>query len=136
MKKPCKTCPWRKGSPKLTVTKSGDPARFVGQAHGPFWLPCHSSSGYDENTRNVEHKQCVGAAMFRDLVGVAERLPAQLAKQKGDPNIVFGSPAEFLAHHAQIPAWVAESFLQEHPPSSLLVSELALQGVAPLKKKA
>lgn len=130
MKKPCMTCPWRRGSPGLVEMGNGDPARFIGQAHGAFWLPCHSSKGYDDDTREPGHKQCVGAAMFRDLVGVAEKLPEQLAKHKGDPSIVFDTPAEFLAHHAQVQEYVAEAWLANNPPDRLLVREMMRSGTS------
>jgi hypothetical protein len=133
-KQPCKTCPW---SRKIEPGQTGGahPFKFIGQAEGPFWLPCHSSPGYEEDRRNQEHRQCAGAAMYRDLAGIAERLPDGLHRLEGDAELVFASPAEFLAHHAKMKPEEAEEEMLRYPPSLLLQYEMAQIGVQPMFRR-
>ena len=43
--------------------------------------------------------QCAGAAIFRQKIGVADRLPDALLKIKEDDSNVFATLHEFIAHH-------------------------------------
>lgn len=122
-KKPCPECPFARATEPDTLG-GRDASVYVGQAYGPFWLPCHMAAGYEENKRDPELPQCAGAAMHRDLIGVAPSLPDGLHKLEGDPELVFSTPEEFVAHHRKIPLTEARRYLRENPPRKLLMEEL------------
>lgn len=100
--KPCRDCPFTRACPPGKLGGSSA-LTFVGQVHGPFWLPCHSHTNYaDPNWKtDISKPQCAGAAMFRANVGVAELMPDGLLAATPDAS-VFASAAEFLAHHAPV----------------------------------
>lgn len=126
--KPCKTCPFLRSVKPGALGGGKGPDTFIGQAYGPFWLPCHSSKGYDVNDRktqvNPANEQCRGAAIFRANVEVAPLLPKGLLALPTDKELVFGTPAEFLSHHAKISEATATLFLQLSPPAFLAWVEL------------
>ena len=111
MKTPCNTCPFRRdvqpgalgGSPVTT---------FVGQVHGPFWLPCHSFTNYSDPNWKTDYSkpQCVGAAIYR-ANAVRHQLPEALLKMEPDHKLVFSTPEQFLSHHLRIPPSFAASAL-------------------------
>lgn len=124
-RKPCAECPFSR-----TVTPGAlggsDPTVYIGQAFGAFWLPCHMSSGYmDNRADHAKHRQCAGAAMYRDLNGLSDLMPEMILALRGDPNLVFSSHAEFLAHHTGSSVEEATEFLKTTPPGELLRIELA-----------
>lgn len=125
MRRPCKECPFAKSTPPDKGQKF-DSLQYVGQIRGPFWLPCHMSKGYEENRLDHErHEQCAGAAMHRDLVGVAGRMPDQLLKLEGDEQVVFKTHEEFVAHHEQVPIDVAQmGFRLAASPDDLMKLEM------------
>jgi hypothetical protein len=111
VKTPCPGCAFRRDITPGALG-GGTPEQFIGQAHGPFQIPCHAHYGersYSEVHAECEEiPQCAGAAIYRANVGVAEALPAQLHKLPADKENVFATPAEFIAHHHQVPdvKWV------------------------------
>jgi hypothetical protein len=124
-RKPCAQCPFSR-----TVTPGAlggaDPTVYVGQSVGAFWLPCHMSPGYAKNRADhAAHRQCAGAAMYRDLNGLSDQMPATLLALRGDPKLVFSSHAEFLAHHTGSTVAEATEFLRTTPPGVLHRIELA-----------
>lgn len=128
LKKPCKACPFSRACPP-GKTGGSDPAIFVGQAVGPFWLPCHQTQNFkDPNWKNdMSVRQCAGAAIFRANVGVAESIAAvaeQLLRLPADTGLVFHSFAELLAHHRQVSIDEAEKSLEITTPRDLLRIEL------------
>ena len=123
-KKPCRSCPWARTTVAGAIGGS-DPLVFIGQAHAPFWLPCHNSPGYEEDRRNPNHRQCAGAAMYRDLAGVSSRLSNRLYKIDGDPSLVFATAEEFVAHHAQVPLDEAALVLSLLTPENLASVEMS-----------
>lgn len=125
--KPCSTCPFRK-TVEPGATGGSDPTVFIGQAFGPFFLPCHSSPGYEEGRRSTKHIQCAGAAIFRANCKVDKLMPKQLLSLPPDRELVFYGPHDFLAHHLQseIKAWLILSIT---PPTTLLQMELSKNGV-------
>jgi hypothetical protein len=131
--KPCKGCPFRRDTPAGDL--GGSPTTtYVGQAHGPFWLPCHNSAGYGPETRrDPTHHQCAGAAIFRANTGRAELMPPALLHLPADTTEVFGSYAEFVAHHEEMSVEMAKTCLEILPPDRLMVCELSRQGAAPIK---
>jgi hypothetical protein len=131
LKRPCDKCPFSRAIAP-GGTGGADPLVYVGQAFGPFWLPCHKASGFDERGRcniGAEIPQCAGAAIYRANAGTAARLPAQLHALPADPVAVFASPAELVAHHMEISRDEAEAILQRRTPLELLKAELRKQEV-------
>ena len=95
-----KGCPYgRKTDRSYLKERGADVRRFIGQAVGPFLLPCHTFADKENWPLDVARPQCVGAAMFRDAIGVGDKMPAQLTRAKFDPEHVFGTLAEYLAYH-------------------------------------
>lgn len=94
-KKPCAECPFARATPWAGKV---DPFRLMGQAFGPFMLPCHMDHGYTPGDANPEVIPCIGAAIFRANVGFADRLPDIIAKAPADKDAVFATPEEFALH--------------------------------------
>jgi len=103
-KKPCMGCPFKKVNTNEKPNPGGShPFVYLGQIHGPFWLPCHQDKNYEGKGSNTETVgQCRGAAIFRSNCGVEEgRLPKQLLSLPEDKENVFGSEAEFAHHYLE-----------------------------------
>lgn len=124
---PCRECPFARWV-KPGGTGGSDPRRFIGQALGHFWLPCHMAPGYwDNKDKPNNHElipQCAGAAIYRTNVGVADRFPATFLHAAADTEAVFASHAELLAHHLQVSRQEAEILLEFHTPEACLLDEL------------
>lgn len=134
-RKPCKECPFRKDDG--AVLGGSSPERYIGQALGPFFLPCHMDPDYERNRRSTKLLQCAGAATFRANVGVSDIMPDGLLKMPPDKEGVFASPVELYAHHKAMSIDVAEMILRRKTPRSMLMDELIDVGVrpAPIRKK-
>lgn len=101
--RPRKTCPFRRDSTPGEL--GGSPVEtFVGQTYGAFWIPCHELLDYsDPNWREQYHvSQCAGAAIYRANCHPEIGRPEALLKLPKDTDVVFASPAEFIAHHERI----------------------------------
>lgn len=100
LKAPCQECPFRRSIAPGALGGS-DAIVYVGQAAGPFWIPCHMAIDFnDPNWKtNYETPQCGGAAIFRANCGFAERQPAVMLQMAADTETVFASPEELVAHH-------------------------------------
>ncbi len=136
--KPCAACPFSRSiGTDLKSRGNPDPSVYVGQAYGPFWLPCHRAAGFTEDGRcNVaaDIPQCAGAAAFRANVGVADLLPPAMLRLPPDHVNVFSDGAELIAHHLQIPLEEARLFLKNHPPEKLMRWQLAVARGEPRAK--
>lgn len=124
-KNPCSGCPFsRTGKPSPTAV---DPLRLVGQAEGPFLLPCHQEPQYEEERqgRIYEKAQCAGAAVYRANRGIGGLFPKSFHILDADAGKVFTTPAELVAAYKKIPLAEAEAILAENPPGELLQRELA-----------
>ena len=113
MKTPCPECPFYRRV-KPGALGGSPPEVYVGQAVLPFWLPCHKSSNYAGKASDVnEVSECHGAATFR--ANIRDQLvatnPALLSLPE-DKERVFGSLAEFYAHHHGISLADAEAILK------------------------
>lgn len=127
-RKPCAECPFsRKSEPG--GTGGADPTVFIGQAFGPFLLPCHMDPNYEKDKRSPKNLQCAGAATFRTHVGVAHLMPGFLLTLPENKELVFSTPAELLAHHAGIPLEKAEHLMSIHNAVDLLQIEMRKLGV-------
>lgn len=110
---PCPECPFnRKVAPG---TLGGSPVQtYVGQAVLPFWLPCHMSPGYKGKVSDpTTTQQCAGAAIFRNNIGVAAKMPAAILSLPPDRELSFSSLAEFVAHHLQVSVAAVERNLTD-----------------------
>ncbi len=130
-KSPCAKCPFSRKTKPGHLSDTNGPDMFIGQAFGPFFLPCYSTHDYskDEERRNPDNPQCAGVAIFRANIGVDQIMPEGLLHLPPDENKVFASSAEFLAFHMQIPMLVALMWMVRTPPQELLERELKKKGV-------
>ena len=126
-KRPCGECPFSRAC-EPGGTGGSDPTVFVGQAYGPFWLPCHTDPDYNtpmslaEKTATVS--QCAGAAIFRANVGADARMPDGVHRLPADTSLVFATPAELIAHHNRSTLEEAEEILRRTPSRELLRAEI------------
>ena len=127
-RKPCKECPFARATEPGETGGTG-PTTYVAQAHGPFLLSCHMDPDYEKDRRSTKLLQCAGAAIYRANTKRAELMPPALLTLEPDTELVFGGPAELLAHHGEVPVFVAEQFLREHPVDELLAHEVRRSGV-------
>lgn len=100
-------CPFNKQN-RLPLEKAlgGSPVEtYVGQAAGPFWLPCHMDKKYEGKTSDPNAvQQCAGAAIFRSNVGISAMMPTQLLRLPRDNGeLVFNSFEEFVAFYKELP---------------------------------
>lgn len=126
-KRPCGECPFSRAC-EPGGTGGSDPTVYVGQAYGPFWLPCHTDPEYNtpmslsEKTATVS--QCAGAAIFRANVGADAKMPEGVHRLPADTSLVFATPAELIAHHNRSTPEDAEEILRRTPPRELLRAEI------------
>lgn len=120
---PCRGCPFaRKCVPG--ALGGSPPEVYVGQAVGPFWLPCHESKDYAGKASDVnEVRECAGAAIFRANIG-RKVLPSGLLLLPADKEICFATLAEFYAHHAGLSVEDAELLLTDERVAELARKEL------------
>jgi hypothetical protein len=128
-RKPCNECPFRRDN--LLDSSDGkpggaDPTVYIGQAQGPFWLPCHKDNNYQgKASEPAQVTQCAGAAIYRANLELPYQLPDGLLKLDKDTDTVFGSPAELLAHYRGVTPEQAESELRITTPMELMLQEMA-----------
>lgn len=102
-KKPCMGCPFKRVNTNEKPNPGGShPFVYLGQARGPFWLPCHQDKNYQGKGSDVATvSQCRGAAIFRSNCGKSRALPKQLLDLPRDTEMVFESESEFLKHYIE-----------------------------------
>lgn len=127
MKKPCIGCPFgRVNNNEKPAPGGSHPFVYLGQARGPFWLPCHMDREYSEqnkwNTANI--KQCAGAAIFRENCGKTRRMPTQLLDLPADHELVFSNEGEFYSYYSEMPLHDAHILLTESTLDSFMFAEL------------
>lgn len=95
--KPCKSCPFRRDNDLKKPHPGGSsPEVYLGQARGPFFLPCHKGKNYKGKETNLrEALSCAGAAIFRANCESPYRLPEELQKLPKDTETVFSNEKEF-----------------------------------------
>jgi hypothetical protein len=119
-KKACKECPFNRKNvlEKHKALGGSDPGVYIGQIHGPFWLPCHLDREYkDKNSDPAKVHQCAGAAVFRANIGVDALMPEQMLRLPlgSDPN-VFTSVEEFISHYMECSMEAAAELNRIIPP--------------------
>lgn len=108
--KPCAECPFRRDIKPGFL--GGSPVEaYIGQTILPFLLPCHCAKGYDQKRKELGVPQCVGTAIFRANLGVAWLMPDSLLKMPPNTHLVFGSMAQFVAHHKGVTLAEAREFI-------------------------
>lgn len=119
--KPCAGCVFRRDSQPGHIdiaNLGGSEAKvYVGQTHGPFAIPCHSYTDFDdpewrEKAFPGESPQCAGAAIFRANLKLNDILPSAIPQLPADEETVFATAEEFLAHHLGITRETAYSLLR------------------------
>lgn len=126
MKKPCKGCPYRKDNNLNTSTPgSSSPAVYIGQAMGPFYLPCHEDKNYKgKKTDYSITGHCRGAASFRTHIGVNGKMP-EILSQEANYEDVFEDREAFLAHYLEQPKELIAKSLGEFEYNLMLRMELS-----------
>lgn len=123
----CKQCPWSR-TVEPGALGGSPPETYLGQAAGPFILPCHLHCDFDDpdwKAKTVDTPQCAGAAIYRANVGMAQYLPPQVHRLNPDVDTVFATSVEFLAHHKGISLLAARKQLIEVPVSELRARQMA-----------
>lgn len=100
--KPCKGCPFAKENTCEKPNPGGShPFVYLGQIHGPFWLPCHQDKNYKDKASNYDEvSQCRGAAIFRSNCDISNKFPDELLKLPKN-NIVFKSESDFIKYYME-----------------------------------
>jgi hypothetical protein len=134
LRSPCRNCPFSRTTEPGYLGGS-PPETYIGQICGPFVLPCHAGHNYHDPVarRDPNNLQCAGAAIFRANVGVDGGMPAKLLHLPIDNNKVFGTFAEFLAHHRGLRVYQAEVLLAVQSPLEHLKREMNKAGVTIVK---
>lgn len=125
--------------PGICESKNSTPEQFIGQAYGPFMLPCHLQPAFDADCRNPELKHCRGAASFRASLqrgGKLPRLPDFLPVGPEDAEKFFGTPEEFMAHHLSIRIEDAASAAGGRPPVYWTMVEMSKAGAKVIERPA
>lgn len=136
---PCKTCPWGVESSKAygpearheVIGGAFSTEQMLGQAVGPFWLPCHMGYNRDPDVHGKDDiiakadviPQCAGAAIFRANIDVADVLPTALLKLDSNSS-VFDTAADFYAYHKQVNMDEAEACTTQEALTILAIKEL------------
>ncbi len=132
-KNPCSGCPFSKtGDPTKGGTKDPvNPLRLIGQARGPFMLPCHEEPNYMAERQGTTYQlaQCAGGAIYRSNTGIADMFPAAFHILPEDKDKVYGTPAELYAGYTGCSATEADGVLKATPPEVLLQAEMDRQEV-------
>lgn len=126
LQRPCGACPFsRKCEPGAL---GGSPmSTYLGQALGPFYLPCHKTvdfSNPDWKREITKPEQCAGAAIFRANIGVDRMMPDALHRLPANRELVFGSFEEMAAHHLGLTPPQAAEFVRRENPMKCLVREM------------
>lgn len=131
--KPCPQCPFARATSKEYLdTRGQNGERFVGQAVGPFMLPCHMHKAFDNWRENPigpdAATPCVGAAVYRSNNGYTH-LPDVIPRYAEDREAVFASPEELLAHHKGTTVEEERKFLKTKPVIAMCMDEMRSRSV-------
>ncbi len=125
-KKPCKGCPFKRENNNEKPNPGGShPFVYLGQARGPFWLPCHADKNYQGKGSNVATvSQCRGAAIFRSNCDVQYQKPEQLLKLPADKEDVFANEAEFVSHYLSVEMPLAKDLTDRNSLDRMMYEEI------------
>lgn len=136
LKAPCNECPFTRTSRPGNLGGSS-PETYIGQAAGPFLLPCHRTCDFEDpewRDKIDVNPQCAGAAIFRTHINVAEFMPDDIHLLPSNVDKVFSTSAEFLSHHTGVSLSYATVLLKITPPSVLLRNEMSKASVKVFQK--
>lgn len=85
---PCTDCPFARKSLRAWLGRMS-PEEWMQAVHGEALVDCHT----------VSNQQCAGSAIYRANVCKSPRRSDAL-RLPANPSTVFGSRAEFMAHHS------------------------------------
>lgn len=139
LKRPCDDCPFTRAK-AAGCRDQVDPLRLIGQARGPFVIPCHSDAAYGgpgclDGVLDGTVSQCAGAAIFRANTGWAKKMPDAMASLPADREAVFARPQELLAAMEGWPVEYAAGFLTVVTPEFLALEERSRvqpEGIVPV----
>lgn len=125
-KKACLGCPFKRVNTNEKPNPGGShPFVYLGQARGPFWLPCHQDKNYVGKGSNPETvTQCRGAAIFRANCEDGYKRPDQLLVREKDKEAVFESEAEFAGHYLDVPTPMMERMLTKETLDKMMMKEI------------
>ena len=125
-KKACMGCPFKRINTNEKPNPGGShPFVYLGQARGPFWLPCHNDKNYIGKGSDISKvSQCRGAAIFRSNCNMPYDMPKELLSLPQNTTDVFESEAEFLSHYIDAPLHYCESLLTDEGLDGLMKNEL------------
>ena len=108
--KACGGCPFKRNNTGDQRNPGGShPFVYLGQIHGPFWLPCHNDKNYEGVGSDVSLvTQCRGAAIFRSNCKSYNKLPKELLSLPTNPKEVFANEKEFVQHYLGVDETMAE----------------------------
>ncbi len=124
-KNPCKSCPFLR-TVKPGALGGSEPETFIGQAVANFLVKCHEMIDYSDEDWNRKARegldsQCAGMAIYRTNNQID---CGPLLKLEPNAEKVFGTHAEFLAHHYGITEARAKEYLELYPAERMALAEL------------
>jgi len=133
----CAQCPFARATPKeyldAKASERGESdlaEMFIGQAAGPFLLPCHMTREFEDFRDDPHASQlCAGAAKYRANCGYDKFLSPALGQLPPDREAAFGDPAELAVHHAGVTLQVARIGLAILPVQVMVANEMEKVGV-------
>lgn len=127
--RPCGTCPFRRTVSPGELGGS-PPEVYVAQVLLPYLVPCHKHIDYsDQNWKEacITGQQCVGVAMIRDAMGVAQRMPDALLRAEHIDE-VFPDLYHFWAHHKRVSVEQAKAELTPEKLRQIIITEITRSG--------
>ena len=125
-KKACLGCPFKRINTNEKPNPGGShPFVYIGQAMGPFWLPCHQDKKYTGKGSDIgEVSQCRGAAIFRANCNTGIQRPPELLVLPEDKENVFANEKEFVQHYLDLNDSDAERVTHPTMLKQMMESEL------------
>lgn len=123
-KKACRECAFRRDITPGALGGSA-PEVYIGQTQAPFYIPCHchySADTPDWKDKAMQAPQCAGSRIFRANIGNENH--ESLLGLEANHELVFSSPAEFIAHHRGISIEEANERLKICTPHEMALIEL------------
>jgi hypothetical protein len=126
IKKACGGCPFKRINNNEKPNPGGSsPLVYLGQARGPFWLPCHNDKSYEgKDSSPSKVSQCAGASIFRTNCKGKYRMPKELLSLPEDPEMVFANEIEFFSYYTGLSIADTSVLLDEDTLDKLMYLEL------------
>ena len=126
-KKACGACPFKRINSCERPKPGGSPVQvYLGQARGPFWLPCHKDKNYaDKESNPATVQQCAGAAIFRANCKSGYTMSKKLLHLPEDKEAVFANEVEFAAHYSGLSPELLEHVFNSQNLDKLMQNEIS-----------